>query len=193
METIHGSTVTSCPKTLSLSGINFQHAVDQVRCSPPATVGAPGIEMEPVRRRHQFNGHSQISGPVGGLRIILFNRTILRRYMPYKNPEDARANYRKWCKENPERRRVLRSRYVRKKLGLNPYEAEAVYSSKDKCDICGKAVDGRNKHLDHDHKTLVIRGVLCTQCNVLIGMCNDSTHILTQAINYLSHSQGMIS
>jgi hypothetical protein len=55
------------------------------------------------------------------------------------------------------------------------------------CAICGK----RRKKMvvDHDHKTRVIRGVLCSQCNVAIGMFDDNVNQLLIAVEYLSVSR----
>jgi hypothetical protein len=40
-------------------------------------------------------------------------------------------------------------------------------------------------HVDHDHKTGLIRGLLCTQCNPGIGYFQDSIERLQLAIKYL--------
>lgn len=55
------------------------------------------------------------------------------------------------------------------------------------CKCCGSPNSGSNKgwHVDHDHKTGVIRGVLCANCNVALGQVNDDINKLYQLINYL--------
>jgi hypothetical protein len=40
-------------------------------------------------------------------------------------------------------------------------------------------------HLDHDHQSGVIRGLLCTKCNMALGLFNDNVELLMTAINYL--------
>lgn len=58
----------------------------------------------------------------------------------------------------------------------------------DCCDICGKHIKGifkRSYYIDHDHKTGKIRGLLCRECNLLLGFALDDIKILTMAITYL--------
>jgi hypothetical protein len=62
-----------------------------------------------------------------------------------------------------------------------------------KCAICrGTEVkNGKHKHLhvDHCHKTGVVRGLLCGQCNHILGHCRDSVEILSRTILYLSETK----
>lgn len=61
------------------------------------------------------------------------------------------------------------------------------------CAICRQPVSmiGSRKHklgahLDHDHKTGKVRGLLCIPCNTGLGAFNDSPSCLQAAIRYLS-------
>lgn len=53
------------------------------------------------------------------------------------------------------------------------------------CAIC-KESDGVRLHMDHDHKTLVIRGLLCGKCNRGIGMFNDCPELMIYAAEYVA-------
>jgi hypothetical protein len=55
------------------------------------------------------------------------------------------------------------------------------------CKCCGSPNSGSKKgwHVDHDHKTGAIRGVLCANCNIALGQVNDDINKLYQLINYL--------
>jgi hypothetical protein len=46
----------------------------------------------------------------------------------------------------------------------------------------------RNAHIDHDHKTGKVRGLLCSQCNTAIGKFKDSPELLLAAAQYLMDS-----
>lgn len=51
------------------------------------------------------------------------------------------------------------------------------------CEICGKIMTPY--HIDHNHNSGEFRGLLCPQCNVMIGMANENGEILGAAIGYL--------
>lgn len=58
------------------------------------------------------------------------------------------------------------------------------------CWICHKTVlkNGIRKNssnIDHCHKTNNVRGILCKNCNNIIGFCGNDKQILQNAINYL--------
>ena len=54
-----------------------------------------------------------------------------------------------------------------------------------KCDICSASIDGRNRHLDHCHKTGKLRGWLCHGCNIGLGMFKDDFETLKAAALYV--------
>lgn len=39
----------------------------------------------------------------------------------------------------------------------------------DKCEICHTPFESRKKNIDHDHKTNYFRGILCRNCNTMLG------------------------
>ena len=55
------------------------------------------------------------------------------------------------------------------------------------CAICG--IDGndykREFSVDHNHITNVVRGLLCSNCNIGLGYFKDNTSMLSMAIEYL--------
>lgn len=59
------------------------------------------------------------------------------------------------------------------------------------CAICGKSetrMVGKTVALlsiDHNHKTGKVRGLLCAECNWIIGKAEDNIEILMSAIQYL--------
>lgn len=69
-----------------------------------------------------------------------------------------------------------------KKYGLTKEEFEGLLErSKGKCEICG--VD--EQHIDHDHETGEVRGILCNNCNNGLGRFFDSPELLRAALSYL--------
>jgi len=59
------------------------------------------------------------------------------------------------------------------------------------CAICGAKtaypyfMKQKNFFVDHDHKTGKVRGLLCYNCNKLLGMVKDDTELLEKHIKYL--------
>ena len=54
------------------------------------------------------------------------------------------------------------------------------------CAVCDKPLKrGKTTHVDHDHTTGKVRGLLHGPCNVMIGYAKDDTAILLGAVRYL--------
>ena len=68
---------------------------------------------------------------------------------------------------------------------------ELLCQQKGCCAICGQKETSKNKWglcqlaVDHDHNTGKVRGLLCTKCNLILGLAKDNIDILFKAINYL--------
>lgn len=81
-------------------------------------------------------------------------------------------------------------RLRKSKWGLTPDQYDALLSAQDhKCPICGGSlleINPKYRHIDHNHTTGEIRGVLCHSCNMGIGCLKDSQELLQSAINYLT-------
>jgi len=83
---------------------------------------------------------------------------------------------------------TLRNRNLLRDYGINLEQFEEMMVAQNhRCAICG--VDGRRTgkkfHVDHNHDTGEVRGLLCHKCNVAIALCNDSPEQLEQAAAYL--------
>lgn len=93
-------------------------------------------------------------------------------------------------KKTPEERRATRlwSKY---KITLQDYD-DRMRSQGGLCAICLGA-DPRSKHgfwhVDHDHATGVIRGLLCGPCNTGLGMFLDTPESIESAAVYLRQAQ----
>ena len=55
------------------------------------------------------------------------------------------------------------------------------------CAICGlHELEHNGKlHVDHNHETGKVRGLLCTRCNTALGKFKESPTILESAVKYL--------
>lgn len=56
------------------------------------------------------------------------------------------------------------------------------------CAICNKHKNEfkRALYVDHDHRSGVVRGLLCNNCNLMIGHSKDNNYTLSNAIIYLA-------
>lgn len=58
------------------------------------------------------------------------------------------------------------------------------------CAICGKNLPTRTSvHVDHDHRTGIVRGLLCAMCNLGLGTFEDDPVRLARAADYLKEKQ----
>ncbi len=57
------------------------------------------------------------------------------------------------------------------------------------CGICRNPM--KRPVLDHCHKTMIVRGLLCSNCNIGIGQFKDDPKLLAQAITYVTENAGI--
>lgn len=76
---------------------------------------------------------------------------------------------------------------MKKRYGLNQEDYKNLLDEQDgKCAICGKEeIRERRLSVDHCHETGKIRGLLCSKCNMVLGLVNDNKDTLINALNYL--------
>lgn len=116
-------------------------------------------------------------------------RRNTQRYLAWvkKNREKANALNYAWRKANPDKYAAQRRRALLKtKYNMTQKEFEAMAEKQEgKCAIC-KEFQERTLHVDHNHSTREIRGLLCTRCNTAIGLLRDNVEFLAAAIIYLT-------
>jgi hypothetical protein len=89
--------------------------------------------------------------------------------------------------KNAEKQRAF---HYRHRYGLTVEQATAMVDAG--CQICGAQQDttlhGGRLHIDHDHKTGIVRGALCSSCNLGLGKFKDDPALLRAAIEYLGRA-----
>jgi len=96
--------------------------------------------------------------------------------------EEKRRNRLKTEDPNFDKRRDLKKHYG---ITLEAYNDLFTQQSK-KCGICKSNVSGgKGWHVDHDHETGAVRGILCHFCNLALGHFKDNPEIMNKAIKYL--------
>lgn len=130
------------------------------------------------------------------------------------NPERARARRAKWHAENgreqylkhrekrlaaaaaarkadPEKYRRIDLAQSLRVYGLTVERFDQMVATQGgMCAICRRPPNGRGRrlHVDHDHVSGRVRGLLCHSCNTSIGHLAESAEILARAIVYLTSS-----
>lgn len=77
---------------------------------------------------------------------------------------------------------------LRKRYGISLEDYRRVELEQDgKCAVCRRPPNGHGAlHVDHDHDSGHVRGLLCFSCNYAIGAFKDSPTMLQRAIDYLA-------
>lgn len=122
----------------------------------------------------------------------------------YKNvgTTDGYNNYCKSCQRdyfvaNRSRAQASTRAANWKRYGINLTEsryAELLKAQQNRCAICLE-VKSYRLHVDHNHATGQIRGLLCRNCNRGLGYFLEDANIIREAINYLkenSHADSQV-
>lgn len=99
-----------------------------------------------------------------------------------------KANY-KHKKRYPKYERRWRDKT---QYGLSEEESDLVQKIRENgsCYLCGLK-DKKSLHIDHDHVTGEIRGILCDKCNRGLGLFKDDANLIKKAFLYLGSPPGI--
>ena len=108
------------------------------------------------------------------------------------DPEFRQKNndrMKEWAKTH---KRNVQHQDLMKRYGITIDEFEKLLIEQDNvCAACHQPEQRRHRGgvcrlaVDHDHETGKVRGLLCSHCNVILGMANDDPSILEGIIEYL--------
>jgi hypothetical protein len=93
--------------------------------------------------------------------------------------------------ENVATAKESRAAGRKKKYGMSVADFDAMLAAQGGgCAICGVVANDAHLdlHVDHDHATGVVRGILCPPCNHGLGMFRDNPARMAVAIEYLTRS-----
>lgn len=93
------------------------------------------------------------------------------------------------CKEcaRSAHRKYRRRRGYRRKYGITLAEYDRLLEAQGGvCAICERGdSSGRRLSVDHNHETGQVRGLLCLNCNTVIGLAHEDTDLLHRIAEYL--------
>jgi len=101
------------------------------------------------------------------------------------NAEHVKAKAKARIKADPEK---YRNHQLTRKYGLTVEQFEKMLEQQNgSCAICKRHKSNFNRNLDtdHCHKTGIVRGILCSTCNKMLGMFKDDPEVLRSGAEYL--------
>jgi hypothetical protein len=103
----------------------------------------------------------------------------------------------KQCQRTNSAMRAYQCAINRKRLyGISVDEFGALLEAQGGlCAVCKADVPGGkgNWHVDHDHTSGAVRGLLCHHCNLMLGNAGDDPVRLREAADYLEKEQPCVS
>lgn len=82
------------------------------------------------------------------------------------------------------------SNVFRRKYEITMEGYLALLSSQEgRCKLCNSVPKKRRLQVDHCHKTLKVRGLICNRCNSALGFVNDDIQLLQKMICYIQDNQ----
>jgi hypothetical protein len=110
-------------------------------------------------------------------------------FPPSKKAKDGCHSYCKECNNRRSRESVkrlsgsTRHYHLKRRCGIGADDFDRVVAEQaGVCAICGRRDPG---HVDHDHETGEVRGILCFNCNGGLGQFRDDVDALRSAAVYL--------
>jgi hypothetical protein len=114
---------------------------------------------------------------------------------------------REYDKRKPEKKRLYRKNYrenhkanqLKAKYGITVEDYQSMFDSQGGvCKLCGmeettkisKGDGVRSLAVDHDHNTGKVRGLLCHQCNVVLGQYEKHKDLFPKFQEYLDQTGG---
>ncbi len=96
-----------------------------------------------------------------------------------RNPGDRAARYQR-------AKRALRNRHLQRKYGITLEDYERLLSAQNGvCSICGRRDRNKGLAVDHDHRTGLVRDLLCGRCNPAIGFLQEDPVLARKMAAYL--------
>jgi len=112
------------------------------------------------------------------------NKCCNRRNATYKGKEKIKK-----YQQSSNVKEVRRGYVYRRLYGITLEDYNRMLKSQGGvCAICGTSVPGGTGrfHVDHDHATNRARGILCVNCNRMLGNARDNIDVLGAGIKYLN-------
>jgi len=147
----------------------------------------------PEKRKQSFNDYWKRKREINPEAWKAEKRELAKKFRlnnleEYQKKEKEKSKLRRM--ENPVKEYAyVRKVYLKKTYGITDEIFEQmVINQEGKCAFC-KEVPNKRLSIDHCHKTLKIRGLLCNRCNMVLGqlekMSENNKNLLNEIAEYL--------
>jgi hypothetical protein len=111
----------------------------------------------------------------------------------YRERKNKRAAAWRAANKGEKLRRANKNANLKQLYGITIERFEAMLASQhNRCAIClRRFANVRDTHVDHDHVTGIVRGLLRTSCNNGLGRFRDGPAVLRRAARYLVAAQAV--
>ncbi len=119
-------------------------------------------------------------------RVAEYNKRTRERYKPKtEEQKEARREWYRLYRARPESKLARAEARWFTRYGITRDDFYALLAAQQGvCAICG-GVESQRLHVDHDHTTGAVRGLLCGPCNRGLGSFRDNPRSLQAAVTYL--------
>lgn len=104
--------------------------------------------------------------------------------------QSSNDSKKRWLQANLHKRtKINRDCRLRTFYGITPEQyAQMILEQDNKCPICTRIFNtekGTEPHVEHDHYSGWVRGIVCENCNHGLGVFHDDVESLERSISYL--------
>ena len=99
------------------------------------------------------------------------------------------------CDRKAYRAPRRRARALKSKYGMEEKDYTKLFNRQGGyCLICSRHQSTMKRSLcvDHDHKTGKVRGLICNECNLVLGWSKEDVYTLKQAIKYIENGRNKV-
>lgn len=142
---------------------------------------------ERIRAQVSERRKRDVADPAKRAHLASLDKERMRKWRE-RNPERSRAianaRQKRLYAKDPIKARHAQYRYF---YGITPEDFQAMLEKQGGvCAICAEPPPADTLlHVDHDHDTGAVRGLLCRGCNSGIGFFKDSERAMLKAIEYI--------
>jgi hypothetical protein len=147
----------------------------------------PGASAADSRARRRRDVEAAANGDLGAIARLEDQRARARKWQK-ANPDLMKKAVRNWqAKSKPAIALKARAKHLRSTYGitLQDFETMSVMQG-GVCAICGSPPSARlSLAVDHDHATGRVRQLLCSPCNLAVGLLGESPERAVLLAEYL--------